>query len=220
MDYYSSCLISMNFYTYAYLREDGTPYYIGKGVGNRAYKKSKREINPPVDKNRIIFLKKNLTEDEAFRHEVYMIDIFGRKDLGTGILRNKTNGGEGLSGLIWSEEHKEKISKSQEGESNSFYGKSHSEETRKKLSNAFSGKNHPQYGGTISEEHKLILSRVHKGKIPWNKGKKGVQIPTEETRRKRSKAMKGRKWWHNPITGKTQMSIESPGSDWVLGRTP
>jgi hypothetical protein len=210
----------MNFYTYAYLREDGTPYYIGKGVGNRAYKKSKREINPPVDKNRIIFLKKNLTEDEAFRHEVYMIDIFGRKDLGTGILRNKTNGGEGLSGLIWSEEHKEKISKSQEGESNSFYGKSHSEETRKKLSNAFSGKNHPQYGGTISEEHKLILSRVHKGKIPWNKGKKGVQIPTEETRRKRSKAMKGRKWWHNPITGKTQMSIESPGSDWVLGRTP
>ncbi len=220
MDYYSSCLISMNFYTYAYLREDGTPYYIGKGVGNRAYKKSKREINPPVDKNRIIFLKKNLTEDEAFRHEVYMIDIFGRKDLGTGILRNKTNGGEGLSGLIWSEEHKEKISKSQEGESNSFYGKSHSEETRKKLSNAFSGKNHPQYGGTISEEHKLILSRIHKGKIPWNKGKKGMQIPSEETRKKRSKAMKGRKWWHNPITGKTKMSVETPGSDWVLGRTP
>jgi hypothetical protein len=210
----------MNFYTYAYLREDGTPYYIGKGVGNRAYKKSKREINPPVDKNRIIFLKKNLTEDEAFRHEVYMIDIFGRKDLGTGILRNKTNGGEGLSGLIWSEEHKEKISKSQEGESNSFYGKSHSEETRKKLSNAFSGKNHPQYGGTISEEHKLILSRIHKGKIPWNKGKKGMQIPSEETRKKRSKAMKGRKWWHNPITGKTKMSVETPGSDWVLGRTP
>jgi hypothetical protein len=210
----------MNYYTYAYLREDGTPYYIGKGKGNRAYKKSKREINPPVDKNRIIFLKKNLTEDEAFRHEVYMIDIFGRKDLGTGILRNKTNGGEGLSGLIWSEEHKEKISKSQEGESNSFYGKSHSEETRKKLSNAFSGKNHPQYGGTISEEHKLILSRIHKGKIPWNKGKKGMQIPSEETRKKRSKAMKGRKWWHNPITGKTKMSVETPGSDWVLGRTP
>jgi hypothetical protein len=205
------------FYTYAYLREDGTPYYIGKGKWKRAYKKSKREINPPVDKTRIIFLKKNLTEEDAFRHEAYMIAIFGRKDLGNGILRNKTNGGEGLSGLIWSEEHKEKISNSQKGESNSFYGKSHSEETRKKISNRMSGKNHPQYGRTISEEHKLTLSKVHKGKIPWNKGKKGVQIPSEETRKKRSTAMKGKKWW-NDGCGNYKMSIECPGENWVLGR--
>ena len=208
----------MNYYTYAYLREDGTPYYIGKGQGMRAYKKSKREINPPEDKKRIIFLKKNLTEEQAFMHEVYMIAIFGRKDLGNGILRNKTNGGEGLSGLVWSEEHKEKIRESQKGETNSFYGKKHSEVTKKKLSEAFSGKNHPQYGKTISKEHKLKLSKVHKGKIPWNKGKTGVQIPSEETRKKRSRAMKGKKWWYNPLTNENCMSKDSPGDEWVLGR--
>ena len=38
------------FYTYAYLREDRTPYYIGKGIGSRAYKKYKNAIKPPKDK--------------------------------------------------------------------------------------------------------------------------------------------------------------------------
>jgi hypothetical protein len=83
---------SNEFYTYAYLHEDGTPYYIGKGKGKRAYSKVHNVILPP--KERIIFLKKNLIEEEAFKHEIYMISIFGRKDLGTGILDNKTNGGD------------------------------------------------------------------------------------------------------------------------------
>jgi hypothetical protein len=100
----------MNFYTYAYLREDKTPYYIGKGQGRRLYKKRKGEIKPPKDKSRIIFLKQNLTEEEAFRHEVYMISVFGRKDLGTGILHNRTNGGEGSSGLVHTEETRKKMS--------------------------------------------------------------------------------------------------------------
>ena len=96
----------MEYYTYAYLREDDTPYYIGKGKGNRAYKKGKSEVYPPKNKNKIIKLKQNLTEEEAFKHEIYMISVFGRKDLGTGILRNKTDGGDGPSGYIMSEEQK------------------------------------------------------------------------------------------------------------------
>ena len=79
----------MHYYTYAYLREDKTPYYIGKGKGYRINSKQ-RNIKPPKDKSRIIFLKQNLTEEEACKHESDMIDVLGSKDLGTGILHNRT----------------------------------------------------------------------------------------------------------------------------------
>ena len=97
----------MEYYTYAYLREDGTPYYIGKGKGDRINDTTGRPTKPPKDKSKRIYLKCNLTEEEAFKHEIYMISLFGRKDIGTGMLRNKSNGGEGNSGLVVSEKNKE-----------------------------------------------------------------------------------------------------------------
>ena len=113
------------YYTYAYLREDGTPYYIGKGHGYRINDKRHTIGLPP--KERRLILKYFSNEDDAFKHEVYMINVFGRKDLGTGILRNRTDGGEGTSGIqriveqmnalnegrkhIYTEEHARKISK-------------------------------------------------------------------------------------------------------------
>jgi hypothetical protein len=44
----------MRFYVYVYLREDKTPYYIGKGSGDRAWVKHSTETKPPKDKSRII----------------------------------------------------------------------------------------------------------------------------------------------------------------------
>ena len=63
------------FYVYAYLREDETPYYIGKGCKNRAYDYHRHRVKPPKDKNRIIFLKKGLTAEEAYSYEKEMISF-------------------------------------------------------------------------------------------------------------------------------------------------
>ena len=108
------------YYIYAYLRKDGTPYYIGKGKDNRAWKKGKGEINPPKDKNKIIIMENNLSEIGSLSLERFYIRWYGRIDLATGILRNKTDGGEGASGHKGNRNPRpknicEKISKSKTG---------------------------------------------------------------------------------------------------------
>ena len=181
------------FYTYAYLREDRTPYYIGKGNGRRIYENKGRPCGKPNDKSRIIFLKQNLTEEEAFRHEIYMIAVFGRKDLGIGILHNKTDGGEGTSGWVASEETKRKQSRAMKGK--------------------YDGKMHPNYGNKLTEEHRKKLSVIKKGKNNPNYGKRGKNSPNYGE----NSSNYGKKWW-NDSKGNTKFAKECPGENWIAGR--
>jgi hypothetical protein len=197
-----------DFYTYAYLREDGTPYYIGKGKGKRFKEKHSASIAIPRCPDRILFLKKDLTEEEAFKHECYLIFVLGRKDLGTGILRNLTNGGDGASGRVCTEDAKLKSSQSNRGQTRAKSvgeniskakkgkpGRKLSEEEKKLHSSRMTGE------GNISKrpEVKEKISNSKKGKPgrKWteeqkahlsqkNKGKK----KTEEHKRKLSEATK------------------------------
>ncbi len=95
----------MSFYTYMWLREDGTPYYVGKGMGRRAYRKG----SPPRVR---ILIEEHGSELDALQAEKLLISIYGRKDRGTGCLRNRTNGGDGISGYQFSLEEKARISRS------------------------------------------------------------------------------------------------------------
>jgi hypothetical protein len=166
------------FYVYAYLRSDGTPYYIGKGNGSRAYAKHGK-TPVPKNKSRIVFLETNLSEIGALALERRYIKWYGRKDIGTGILRNLTDGGEGSCGLILSKDSRQKISMARKGKARSEEtkerigisnrGKIISEETKRKMSDS-------RRGRTYSDESKQKMSNASKGKPKSEEAKRNMSL--------------------------------------------
>ena len=99
------------FYTYLWLREDGTPYYAGKGHGYRAYtvhRNTNRKMKAPPKNSIVIYPAES--EADAFETEIALIWYYGRKDLGTGCLRNLSDGGDGPAGRVCTDYERERIS--------------------------------------------------------------------------------------------------------------
>lgn len=209
----------MNYYVYAYLRKDGTPYYIGKGKGNRAWANHFRGNGAqlrPNDLDRIIIVERNLTEIGSMALERRLIRWYGRKDNHTGILRNLTDGGDGVSGFTHSLDTRKKLQKASTGRvhtsttrakmSASRMGKSngpHTEEVKQLLSSKLSGDNNPFKGKTHTDEAKRLIGLAASQR---NKGLKR----TDEQRARISQGHRNRKATGTPSPLKGRKLGPSP----------
>lgn len=164
-----------DFYVYAFIVK-GTITYIGKGRGDRMLS-TNRKYNVPA-KNRHLVIQ-DLTEQEAFAYERFLIALHGRECNGTGPLKNKGTGGEGASGFRPSEEQKKTRSLSMQGDKNPMWRGG--PEFHKDPDNRNIMIRNEDGSLSHAESSKLLLSETHKGKTISRK-----------TREKISKATKGK----------------------------
>jgi hypothetical protein len=171
------------FYVYAFLRKDGTPYYIGKGQGRRIDSRAGRSSRlPPKDQRRVLI--GGLTEAESFEYEIALISLLGRKDQGTGCLRNLTDGGDGTCGAVRSPETRARMSAA---------SRNRSPEHRAKINAANKGR-------TISPEHRAKINAALRNPSAETRAKMSAAASNRspETRAKIGAANKARK--HSPET--------------------
>lgn len=105
------------FYTYVHRRADtGEIFYVGKGVGKRAFLKTGRSEywHRVVEKHgyTVHIVLSSASEGDSFRHEVALIALLRATGLP---LVNLTNGGEGASGRVHGEETKARMSAAASG---------------------------------------------------------------------------------------------------------
>ncbi|RLB67315.1 MAG: hypothetical protein DRH08_04000 [Deltaproteobacteria bacterium] len=216
--------MSIEFYVYEY--SDPTTneiFYVGKGKENRCYdhiadakrdsnkgnlhKKSKiRNILKEGLEPIVTIVYRTTNEQDAYDEEGRRIQLYGRRDLGTGPLTNLNDGGTGSTSP--SKEIRNKIGSAMRGKKHSaeskrkitesLTGKIHSEETKQKMSEAAKGK-------VCSEETKQKMSKAKENYVPWNKGKQtgyvsaGAWQKGNEPWNKGKEHMKGE---DNPMFGK------------------
>ncbi|WP_407305429.1 hypothetical protein [Acinetobacter sp.] len=216
------------------------PFYAGKGCGNRhlSHLKSNKTEEilikhiQSIGTSNISVIKviDEVDEELALFVEEELITKYGRMDLGTGSLLNKTSGGCGcnlirtevhcgnisktLSGKKKMEDHVNKVNKNPDKikkTADKHRGMKRSISTRQKISDKAIGR--PSYNLGLNDfydpltGHTITTSAAPLGYIKGNaklKGKAGAA---------------GKKWWYDPLTDENKCF--APGTEpanWLLGK--
>ncbi len=155
------------YYVYIHRRNDTNDvFYVGKGNGRRANSKHRRSDwwNSIVAKAggfTVEFAEKEMSEESAFDLEIELIKFYRENGY---TLCNHTDGGEGPSGMVHTEEAKAKIALAHKGNKYNV-GRKHSDEIREKLSKSKKGRNKGQThnrGRKHSDESKKNMSIAQK----------------------------------------------------------
>jgi hypothetical protein len=180
-------------FKYGNYQFDYEPFYVGKGKGKRKTNTLSEKKNlfkkRVIEKIKIfgykpirILVRENLSEYESFQLEKELIKLIGRIDIKTGCLCNFTDGGEGSSGIIQSEETKKKRKNSLSQFRSYFKTEAFSlkmkevqkdwklnplyDEYLKNLSENYKGSGNPMFGKTSSDKQKESVKQAHlDGKI-------------------------------------------------------
>ena len=168
------------YYVYMYYVVDTNEvFYIGKGKGNRAYTGKRNKFCEDMKNTHnwaVKILDEGLSESESFELEMEYIKEFREGNR----LTNQTDGGDGTSGYIMTDEAKKKISKSsiKKWEDEDYYnlqmyhrkhGVYSSKEFSEKISSLTTGELNGNYGNKWTDEMKKSLSEkkieggLHKG---------------------------------------------------------
>ncbi len=181
------------YYVYKYVDPTtNTPFYIGKGQGDRYiyHLKNLNDNTNPHKTNKIKkllnegyvpiinLIKTGLTETQSFELEKKLIKKYGRIDLGDGCLVNLSDGGEGQSGWVPTEEYKNNMSKSTSGNKNGMFGKKHTEETKNKI-------RQKSIGRKLNDSHRNKMSENRTGEKNSFYGKKHTKKSIELIRQKK-----------------------------------
>lgn len=203
-NYNDGTIHGATFYVYAHLTPSGVPFYIGKGIGPRAWNfrnRSKQWLRKVAKhgKPTVQIILSDLVEAAAFSVERQIIAALR---LAGQHLCNMTDGGEGATGAVRSAETRAKIAEANLGKViakdvrakiSASVHKAMTPELRLRFSEVSTGRKH-----TVETRERMSLAHTGKKKGPMS----------EVTRIKLSKACSG---WGHTDDAKAKISSASKG---------